>query len=177
MADFFNTNTMEEIKNKVAESGLITIDLERFFPSEEIVSLDLKDFLFMEMLLKEKDFRAALDTHDWEQYRNKTVAVFCSTDAIIPMWAYMLVSTKLSNLSAKVVYGTTEQVLQSIFTKNIQQAEVKEYEGKRVFLKGCGEKEIPPYAYMEMTNKLIPIVASLMYGEPCSTVPVYKKKG
>lgn len=177
MADFFNTITMEEIKNKVAESGLITIDLERYFPTEEIVSLDLKDFLFMEMLLKEKDFRYALDTHDWEQYRNKTVAVFCSTDAIIPMWAYMLVSTKLSNLSAKVVYGTTEQVFQSLYTKNIQQVEVGEYEGKRVFLKGCGEKEIPPYAYMEMTNKLIPIVASLMYGEPCSTVPVYKKKG
>ncbi|MFN5422850.1 MAG: DUF2480 family protein [bacterium] len=168
---------MEEIKNRVAESGLITIDLEHYFPAEEIVPFDLKDFLFMEMLLKEKEFRASLDAHDWEQYRNKAVAVFCSTDAIIPMWAYMLVSTKLSSVSSMIINGTIDEALRYIFIKNIQQADVKKYEGKRVFLKGCGEKEIPSYAYMEMSNRLISVVASLMYGEPCSTVPVYKKKG
>ena len=168
---------MEEIKNKVAESGLITVDLEQYFPTEEIISFDLKNFLFMELLLKEKEFRALLDVHDWEQYRNKAVAVFCSTDAILPMWAYMLVSTKLSPVASMVINGTTDELFRSIYIKNIQQADIKKYEGKRVFLKGCGEKEIPPYAYFEMSNRLIPVVASLMYGEPCSTVPVYKKRG
>lgn len=167
---------MEEIKNKVAESGLMTIDLEQYFPVEAIASFDLKDFLFMEMLLKEKEFRSALDNHDWEQYRNKAVAVFCSTDAIIPMWAYMLVATKLSNVSSVVINGTPDETLRTLFIKNIQQADLKKFEGRRVFLKGCGEKEIPPYAYLEMSNRLIPVVASLMYGEPCSTIPVYKRK-
>jgi hypothetical protein len=167
---------MEEIRNKVVESGLITIDLEYYLPSGDIQAFDLKDFLFMEMLLKEKDFRQALETHDWKQYQEKTIAVFCSTDAIIPMWAYMLVVAKLSPYASSIQYGTIDEVFKSIFINRIQQIEASQFEGKRVFIKGCGEKEIPPYAYMEISSKLIPVVASLMYGEPCSTVPVYKKK-
>ena len=167
---------MEEIRNKVVESGLITIDLEHYLPSGDIQAFDLKDFLFMEMLLKEKDFRQALETHDWKQYQEKTIAVFCSTDAIIPMWAYMLVVAKLSPCASSIQYGTVDEVFKSTFIKHIQQIDASQFEGKRVFIKGCGEKEIPPYAYMEISSKLIPVVASLMYGEPCSTVPVYKKK-
>jgi len=167
---------MEEIRNKVVESGLITIDLEQYLPAEEILSFDLKDFLFMEMLLKEKDFRLALDNHNWDQYKGRPVAVFCSTEAIIPMWAYMLVIAKLSPVASLVVYGTTEDARKEVFIKNIQQLDAKPLEGKRVFVKGCGEREVPPYAYMEISKKLIPVVASLMYGEPCSTVPVYKRK-
>jgi hypothetical protein len=167
---------MEEIRNKVAESGLITIDLEHYLPSGDILAFDLKDFLFMEMLLKEKDFRQALEIHDWVQYHQKTIAVFCSTDAIIPMWAYMLVVAKLSQYASSIQYGTIDEVFKSTFINRIQQIDASQFVGKRVFIKGCGEKEIPPYAYMEVSSKLIPVVSSLMYGEPCSTVPVYKKK-
>lgn len=167
---------MEEIINKVAESGLITIDLEKYFPTEEVVGFDIKNFLFMEMLLKEKDFRMALDQQDWSQYKGKIVAVFCSTDAIIPMWAYMLVVSKLSGIAQDIHFGNEEEILKEEITDNIQQIDPNEYEGKRVVVKGCGDRPIPEYAYIEISKKLIPVVKSMMYGEPCSTVPVYKKK-
>ena len=167
---------MEELRNKVAESGIITIDLEEFYPKGEICSFDIKEFLFMEMLLKEKDFRVSLEQHDWEQYKDKQVAIFCSTDAIIPMWAYMLVSSKLSGFASSVHEVTKENVFKSTFIQNIQALKENDYQDKRVIIKGCGDKEIPAFAYTEITNLLLPYVKSLMYGEACSAVPVFKRR-
>jgi hypothetical protein len=167
---------MEGIVNKVAESGIITLDLEKLYPTQEIVELDLKNFLFMEMLLKEKDFREKLETVDWKQYDGKMVAVHCSTDAIIPMWAFMLVSSKLSGYTSEVYFGNRDKAIEKAIEKNIASIDQKEYVDKRVVVKGCGEIEIPSAAFLMISNKLIPVVKSLMYGEPCSTVPVYKKK-
>lgn len=167
---------MEALRNKVAESGIITINLENYIPQEEICSFDIKDFLFMEMLLKEKEFRQSLDNHNWEQYSNKHVAIFCSTDAIIPMWAYMLVASRLTPIAKSVFEGNPEELYKKLFLDKIQAIETQDFEDKRVVIKGCGEKEIPPYAYTAISNQLLPKVKSLMYGEPCSTVPVYKKK-
>ena len=167
---------MEEIRNKVAESGLITIDLEKYYPSAEPMPFDLKNFLFMEMLLKEKDFRESLDHHDWSQYENRDVAVYCSTDAIVPMWAYMLVVSKLSGIARSIISGTPEEAFKQIFIENIKEVNTAAFEGKRVVVKGCGDKPVPEYAYAAISIKLLPVVKSLMYGEPCSTVPVYKRK-
>lgn len=168
---------MEELKNKVAASGLITIDLEKFYPPVPPTPFDLKDFLFMEMLLKEKDFRESLEQHDWSQYAGKTVAVFCSTDAIIPLWAYMLVASKLSPFTQKIHSGDVASCVREEFLQNIRKGIDPElYEEKRLVIKGCGEKQIPDYAYVEASKILLPVVKSLMYGEPCSTVPVFKKK-
>jgi hypothetical protein len=168
---------MDELKNKVAASGLITLDLEKFYPASAIKTFDLKDFLFMEMLLKEKEFREALDNHDWSQYEDKTVAVFCSTDAIIPLWAFMLVASKLSPIAQKVFSGDPPSCFREEFLQNIRAGITPtSFVDKRVVIKGCGEKAIPDYAYMEASNILLPVVKSLMYGEPCSTVPVFKRK-
>lgn len=167
---------MAEIVNKVAESGLITIDLENFYPKEEIIEFDLKPFLFMEMILKEKDFRERLDQENWEQYKDKKVTVFCSTDAVIPMWAFMLISTKLAPYSEEVYFGNKNETSEKLLLNNIKMINTDEFKDKRVVIKGCGDIEISPAAYLEISNKLIPVVKSIMYGEPCSTVPVYKKK-
>ena len=167
---------MEGLVNKVAESGIITLDLEKFYPSQELMELDLKDFLFMEMLLKEKDFREKLEAADWIQYNGKIVAVHCSTDAIIPMWAYMLVSSKLKGVASEVYFGNKSTAIEKAIEKNILSIHEEEYKDKRVVVKGCGEIEIPSSAYLMISQKLIPVVKSLMYGEPCSTVPVYKQK-
>jgi len=168
---------MDDLKNKVAASGLITLDLEKFYPASTIESFDLKDFLFMEMLLKEKDFREALDNHDWSQYKDKTVAVFCSTDAIIPLWAYMLVASRLSPIAKKIHPGDTSSCFREDFLQNIREGiDPMAFVEKRVVIKGCGDKPIPDYAYLEASNILLPVVKSLMYGEPCSTVPVFKRK-
>ena len=167
---------MEEIRNKVAESGLITIDLEKYYPASAPMPFDLKNFLFMEMLLKERDFRESLDQHDWRQYENRDVCVYCSTDAIVPMWAYMLVASKLSGIARSIIAGTPEEAFKQLFIENIRQVNAATFEGKRVVVKGCGDKHIPEYAYAAISIKLLPVVKSLMYGEPCSTVPVYKRK-
>lgn len=166
---------MEDIIiNKVAQSGLITLDLEKFYPTEEIVEFDLKDYLFMELILKEKDFREALASMDWTTFENKYVAIHCSTEAIIPLWAYMLATTYLQPLSKEVIYGTKENVLDQILLKNINAIDPKEYDEKRVVVKGCGDKKIPEAAYVAISGLLTPVAKSIMYGEPCSTVPIYK---
>lgn len=167
---------MEGLVNKVAESGIITLDLEKFYPSQELMELDLKDFLFMEMLLKEKDFREKLEAADWIQYNGKIVAVHCSTDAIIPMWAYMLVSSKLKGVASEVYFGNKSTAIEKAIEKNILSINEEKYKDKRVVVKGCGDIEIPSSAYLMISQKLIPVVKSLMYGEPCSSVPVYKQK-
>lgn len=166
----------ETIINKVAESGLITIDLETLYPSEEIVSFDLKGYLFMGRILKEKDFRESLSGVHWSQFQNKKVALYCSADAIIPLWAYMLVASYLHSVAGMVFSGTQADLKKQLFIKNIQALDISAYEDKRVIIKGCGDLEIGEYAFVEITNRLMPIVKTLMYGEPCSTVPVYKKK-
>ena len=163
-----------ELVNRVAQSGLITLDLETFYPSEPIVSFDLKQYLFMEMILKEKDFREALEAHDWSQYTSQILAVYCSADAIIPMWAYMLVATHAAPFAADIVQATPEQVPEIIFSKKLAVLDIDQYEGKRMVIKGCSDKPVPPSAYLDITKRLRPIVKSIMFGEPCSTVPVFK---
>lgn len=165
----------EVFTNKVAESGILTIDLENFFPKEEIVVFDIKDYLFMGLILKEKDFRVALKELSLEKYEHKIVAVTCSADAIIPMWAYMLIASLLQPVCINVILGNADEVQNKLLLQNIQQIDVAAYMDNRVVVKGCGEKPIPEEAYLEITNKLRPIAKSIMFGEPCSTVPVYKK--
>jgi hypothetical protein len=162
--------------NKVAESGLITLDPEKFYPRGETAVFDLKDFLFMGLILKEKDFREALKNFDWEKYRDKNTAIICSADAIIPVWAYMLISSYLQPVAKEIVMGDEKELHKSIFLKNLSKIDINEFTDKRVVLKGCGETPIGDFVYMELTKLLRPVAKSIMYGEPCSTVPVYKKK-
>ncbi len=166
----------ETFVNKVAESGLITFDLEEYYPKGEIKIFDLKDFLFMGLILKEKDYRAALQSTDWEVYKDKYVAILCSADAIIPMWANMLAASYLQPITKDVVFGDEKKLVETILIKKISEVKGEEYTDKRVVVKGCGDVAIPESAYVEITNKLRPFVKSIMYGEPCSTVPIYKKK-
>ena len=166
----------EPFVNKVAESGLITIDLEEYYPKEPVVLFDLKPHLFMELILKEKDFRAALQNHDWTQYQDKIVAVTCTTDAVIPVWAYMLVASYLQPVARDIIFGDEKVALQQQFLKNINSINVDEFADKRVVVKGCGDVPIGEFAYMEITKKLRPVAKSIMYGEPCSTVPIFKNK-
>ena len=164
----------EAIINKVAQSGLITLDLEKFYPDEEIKVFDLKDYLFMELILKEKDYREALKNVDWSIYESKIVAICCSTDAIIPLWAYMLAVTYLEPVARDIIFGKETEVLDILFLKNILKIDAKEFEGKKIVVKGCGDKKVPESAYIEITKILRPVVKSIMFGEPCSTVPIYK---
>lgn len=164
------------IINKVAESALTSVDLEEYYPKGETAVFDLKEHLFMGLILKEKDFRAALQTYDWEQFRNKNVAITCTADAIIPMWAYMLVATNLQPVAKEVVFGEEKNILQTLLLRNLATIKGEEFTDKRVVVKGCGEVPIPESAYVEITNKLRPFVKSIMYGEPCSTVPIFKRK-
>lgn len=165
----------ETLVNKVAESGIISLDLEAYYPQRKRMVFDLKGYLFMELILKEKDFRAALQSTDWELYRDADVAITCSADAIIPMWAYMLVASYLQPFAGEIVFGDEKKLISSLLLKNIETIPAEEYTDKRVVVKGCGELEIPEEAFVAITKKLRPFVKSVMYGEPCSTVPIYKK--
>ncbi|MFT4093048.1 MAG: DUF2480 family protein [Niabella sp.] len=168
---------MEEvIRNKVAESGLITLNLEDFYPKGDVLVFDIKDYLFMEMILKEKDFREALKEHNWQQYTGKNVGIVCSADAIIPLWAYMLIITYLQPFAQFASAGDAGEIRKRILLQNINAINIEDYRDKRVVIKGCGDIVIGEYAYAEITRILLPAVKSLMYGEPCSTVPVYKKR-
>ena len=162
--------------NKVSESGLITLDLEEFYPKGETVLFDMKDHLFMGLILKEKEFREALKNVELELYRNKNVALTCTADAVIPVWAYMLVASYLQPVAKTIVFGNEEFLHKALFLKNLAAINPADYTDKRVVIKGCGELPITEMAYVEITNLLRPVVKSIMYGEPCSTVPVYKKK-
>ena len=164
------------IINKVAQSALETLDLEAFYPDGEIVVFDLKDYLFMELILKEKEYRDTLKNADWSIYENKIVAITCSADAIIPLWAYMLAVTYLQPFAQDILFGKKEEVLERLLLKRINQINPEDFKDKRVVVKGCGDKKIPESAFVEITKKLRPVVKSIMYGEPCSTVPIYKRK-
>ena len=161
--------------NRVANSGIITINLEDYFPEIEVVDFDLKGYLFQEMILKEKDFRAALKEHDWQQYSGKTITVYCSVDAIIPTWAYMLVSSYCGHLASDVFQGTKEEYYTYYYKKLLSEMDYSQYQDKLLVIKGCNKLPVPTLAYMELTNKLKPFAKSIMYGEPCSTVPIYKR--
>ncbi len=173
---YINSKEMaESIINKVAESGIVTLDPATYFPAGETVIFDLKDHLFMGLILKEKDFREGLKKLDWEIYRDKNVALICSADAIIPVWAYMLIASGLQPIAREIIMGDEKELQRQLFIKNISNIEIKDFEDKRVVIKGCGDTPIGDYVYMELTKLLRPVVKSIMYGEPCSTVPVYKK--
>ena len=164
------------IVNRVANSGIITLNLEDHFPEKEMVIFDIKDYLFKELILKEKDFRTALREYDWSTTADKILLVFCSTDAIIPVWAYMLVSGYAAPFAAEVFQGTQTEYLKTHYSKVIEKLEIQDYNNQRIVIKGCSNRPVPPSAYSDLTNKLQPTARSIMYGEPCSTVPIYKRK-
>lgn len=164
-----------EFVNKVSESGIITVDLEDFYPKGETAVFDMKDHLFMGLILKEKDFRETMKNLDLAIYKDKNIALTCSADAVIPVWAYMLVASYLQPLAREIVFGDAGFLHKTLFLKNIDKINPEDYKDQRVVIKGCGELPISETAYVAITNRLRPVVKSIMYGEPCSTVPVYKK--
>ncbi len=161
--------------NRVAESGLITINLEDFYPSHEFEVFDIKDFLFQGLILKEKDFREALKTMDWKIYSNKVVLVYCSTDAIIPLWAFMLINTYLEGVAKEIFHGTNEEYLKLHYHKELEKIDFSQYQDQRIVIKGCSNKPVPAYAYASITSYLKAYAQSIMFGEPCSTVPIFKR--
>lgn len=168
----------EKIINKVAESSLTTLDLAEYYPTEQELALfDLKPFLFMELILREKDFRESLKAFDWSVYEGKYVAVTCSADAIIPVWAYMLVAAYLTPLAKQVHLVPFSELANIVLLDRIKAIDSTVYADKRIVVKGCGELPISEAAYFAITAKLRPVAKSIMYGEPCSTVPIFKNKG
>lgn len=165
-----------EIVNKVAESGLVTVDLEELYIPGERILFDLKSWLFEELILKEKDFREQIKNHNWTQYQNKLVALTCTADAIVPTWAFMLVATKLEPFAKKIVFGDLKKLEEDLFHEQIQKLNLKNYQDQRIVIKGCSKIEVPASAYVEITSLLRPVAKNIMYGEPCSTVPIYKSK-
>jgi hypothetical protein len=147
-----------------------------FYPKEEIVVFDLKNHLFMELILKEKEYREGLKNIDWSIYQNKNVAITCSADAIIPLWAYMLAVSYIQPYSADIIFGNETEAFNILFLKNLWKINSKEFEDSRVVVKGCGDKKIPETAYVEIAKILRPVARSIMYGEACSTVPIFKRK-
>ncbi len=166
----------EVIVNKVSESSLITLDLEEFYPKEETAVFDMKEHLFMGLILKEKEFREAIKNLDLSSFKGKNIALTCTADAIIPVWAYMLAASYLEPVANEVVFGDSDFLHKTLFLKNINKINAADYQDKRVVIKGCGELQISETAFVAITNLLRPVVKSIMYGEPCSTVPIYKKK-
>ncbi len=166
---------MAELINRVANSGLITLNLELDFPKNEIVEFDLKDYLFHGLILKEKDFRLALKEFDWSSISESHLCIVCSADAIIPQWAYMLIAAYAEPVVESMFFGNKEAFLQSWYKEIIHSREYEKYEGDRIIIKGCSSVPVPAAAYMYLTSALQPYAQSIMYGEPCSTVPVFKR--
>ena len=166
----------EEIVNKVANSGLINLDLSDYAPTKTISEIDLKQFLFEGFILKEKEFRTALKAFDFSAYENKVVAVNCSSDCIIPMWAFMLITSYLNKVAEEIHFGTKNEVFQKHFLQNIDKIDASAFEGEKVIVKGCGHIPLTEDLYIAITKKLQNAVSSLMFGEACSAVPVFKKK-
>jgi hypothetical protein len=166
----------ENIINKVANSGLVTLNLEEYFHAGERIVYDIKDNLFHGLILKEQDFRAFIKEHNWEQYQDKNIAIICSADAIVPTWAYMLLANRMKPFANEVVFGSLETLEAVMYAKALAKVDVSAYADQRVVIKGCADIAVPVAAYVEITAMLTPVVKSIMYGEPCSTVPIYKKK-
>jgi hypothetical protein len=165
----------KEIINKVALSGIITIDLEQFYPEGDRVLFDIKEQLFCGLILKEKDFRMFVKNEDWSKYRDKYVALICSADAVIPTWAYMLLTLQLEPYVKKVVFGDLETLETVLYNEILNRLDVNEYKDTRIVIKGCGHLPVPQAAYVEITRLLRPVAKSIMYGEACSMVPLYKQ--
>lgn len=165
-----------EVTNRVSSSQLVTFDLEELYTPGDRVEFDLKDLLFQELVLKEKDFRDFVKNHDWSQYQNKFVAIICSADAIVPTWAFMLLSSSLQPFAKQVIFGSLRDLEITLFNQALVKVDWKKYDNAKVVIKGCSKVEVPVSAYVEVTNKLRPIAASIMFGEPCSTVPIFKRK-
>ena len=166
----------DEIVNRVANSGLVNFDLEAYYPKGQRQLIDLKDWLFEGLILKEKDFRQAVKDYDWAQHQDQYVAIDCSADAIVPVWSYMLISNAISPYAKKAVKGNLENLESLIFHELINTLDTEPFVNQRVIIKGCSNLPIPESAYVAITNKLSPVVKSIMYGEACSSVPIYKKK-
>lgn len=166
----------ENIINRVANSPLITIDLEDYYPKGNRILFDIKDWLLEGLVLREKDFREQISLHDWSQYQDSYVALTCSSDAIIPGWAFMLISLQLQPFTKKTIIGDLETLETSIYQDIINNLDVSVFQDKPLIIKGCSKKPVPQNAYIMLANKLKPIAKSIMYGEACSSVPLYKKK-
>jgi hypothetical protein len=166
----------EEIVNRVAKSPLINIDLEESYPAGKRVLFDIKDWLYEGIILREKEFRQHVKEHDWSQYQDAFVALTCSEDAIIPSWAYLLLSAELTPYAKKVVVGNLELLETTIFQEVIQGIDIGEYQDKPIIIKGCADKPIPPSAFSFLIDRIQPVAKTIMYGEACSTVPLYKRK-
>lgn len=169
-------NIQENIVNKVAQSGLVTFDPASLYPAGDRVLYDIKDNLFHGLMLREKDFREFIKEHDWQQYQDKFVAVTCTADAIVPTWAYMLLANKMAPYAKKVIFGDLNTLETLLFENAITNLDLERFRDQRVVIKGCGDIAVPESAYVSLTFRLTPVVKSILYGEPCSTVPVYKRK-
>jgi hypothetical protein len=163
------------IENRVEKSGLITFNLEDVYPKGERITFDIADVLFQGLILREKDFREFIKTNDWSFYKDKYVALVCTADAIVPVWAYMLLATALEPFAKKVVFGSLETLETVIFTEALSQLNLTDYQDERVIIKGCSKYPVPISAYVNLTSMLKAVAKSVMYGEACSTVPIYKK--
>lgn len=166
---------MSEIVNKIKQSKLETVDLERFLEGERISVLDIKQFLFRELILKEEEFREKLKLHDWTRYNGAWLAVTCTSDAIIPAWAWMLIAVHAQPHAEEVFYGSADEARKALILQKIREYDWDRYRGRFVLLKGCSKMNVPEGAYLEATKKLLPVAGKLMYGEACSHVPVYRK--
>lgn len=165
-----------EIVNRVSSSPLVTFDLEELYTSGERVLFDIKSLLFQELILREKDFRDFIKSHDWSQYTNKHVAITCSADAVVPTWAYMLLTASLQPYASSVIFGSLQDLEITLFKNALDKIEWEKFSNSKVVIKGCSKVEVPISSYVEVTNRLRPVASSIMFGEPCSTVPVFKKK-
>jgi len=166
----------ENFVNKVAASGLVTLNLEDYFHQGERIVYDIKDNLFHGLMLREKDFREFIKSHDWSVYADKNIAIICSADAIVPTWAYMLLASKMKPYANEVIFGSLHTLEAMLFVRALSKIDVNSFANERVVIKGCADIEVPIAAYVEITSLLTPVVKSIMYGEPCSTVPIYKRK-
>lgn len=169
------SDSQNEIVNRVASSSLITFDLEEHYQTGERVVIDLKEQLFQGLILREKDLRDFVKSHNWLQYENKFVAITCSADAIIPTWAFMLVAMAVNPHAKQVVLGTLKQLEEKIFSEKLREINWSEYVNAKVVIKGCSKISVPESAYVEVVNRLRPLASSIMFGEACSTVPLYKR--
>jgi hypothetical protein len=166
----------ENIVNRVAQSGLISLDPAELYPAGERIVYDIKENLFHGLMLREKDFREFIKQHDWSQYQGKHVAITCSSDAIVPTWAYMLLGNKMAPFASTIVFGNLELLETVLFDRAVNKMDVEKYRDERIVIKGCGDTPVPVSAYVDLTAKLTGVAKSIMYGEPCSTVPIYKRK-
>jgi len=166
----------DTIFNRVAESKLITFDLEKLYQIGDRITIDLSQWLDKGIILREKEFRLKLKQHNWKVYRNQFVAIYCSTDAVLPAWASLLVTTYLQPYAKKVVMGTLVDLEIHLFTEEIKKINISSFKDKAVIIKGCTDKKVPEDSYVQLISRLQPVVKSLFYGEACSSVPLFKKK-